>query len=93
LLRLPKCLLAPLSHQLIVSKTGSGTGTVTSSPSGINCGADCSENYTSGTMVALTAAPLAGSTFVGWSGGGMGAGSCMITMNSASTVTAVFSAP
>ena len=31
----------PGSFTLSVSKTGTGSGTVTSSPSGINCGADC----------------------------------------------------
>ena len=28
-------------HQLSVTKTGNGTGTVSSSPAGINCGATC----------------------------------------------------
>ena len=39
---------------------------VTSSPSGIACGADCSESHVPGTSVILTAAPLAGSDFSGW---------------------------
>src|SRR5439155_65795 len=55
---------------LTVSKTGTGSGTVTSSPAGISCGTTCSASFTSGTMVTLTAAPAAGSTFTGWSGGG-----------------------
>jgi hypothetical protein len=45
------------SFALNVTKAGTGNGTVTSSPSGINCGIDCSEPYTSGTVVTLTAAP------------------------------------
>ena len=32
-------------HTLIVVKNGSGSCTVTSYPSGIDCGSDCSENY------------------------------------------------
>jgi hypothetical protein len=53
---------------LTVTKAGTGSGTVSSSPAGINCGADCSENYTNGMSVTLTATPAAGSTFAGWSG-------------------------
>ncbi len=53
---------------LSVSVTGSGSGTVTSSPAGIDCGADCSESYPHKTVVDLIAAPDAGSTFTGWSG-------------------------
>lgn len=53
---------------LNVTKLGTGTGTVTSVPVGINCGLDCNEIYTSGTSVTLSAAPAAGSSFVGWSG-------------------------
>jgi hypothetical protein len=55
-------------YQLNVTKAGTGSGTVTSSPSGINCGIDCSESYTSGTQVTLTATPDSGTTFTGWSG-------------------------
>ena len=55
-------------HSLVVSKVGTGSGTVSSSPAGIDCGADCSETYDEDTVVALTATPAAGSTFVGWTG-------------------------
>ena len=79
-------------YTLNVNKTGStGTGTVTSLPAGINCGTDCTEPYNSGTDVTLTAEPDANSTFAGWSGGGCsGTGTCTVTINSATTVTAVF---
>lgn len=81
-----------LTHVLSVTKSGLGTGVVTSAPAGINCGSDCSESYTSGTNVALTASPSsAGSTFVGWSGAGCsGTGTCAVTMNAARTVGAQF---
>ncbi len=75
---------------LTVSKAGAGTGTVTSSPAGINCGADCTENYASGTLVTLTATPAAGSTFAGWSGSCVGTGSCVVSMTAARAVTANF---
>jgi CSLREA domain-containing protein len=53
---------------LSVTKAGSGSGTVTSNPAGIDCGADCSEIYPFNTVVTLTATPSGGSTFAGWSG-------------------------
>jgi hypothetical protein len=44
------------------------TGYVSSAPVGIDCGADCSEIYTDGTVVTLTAAPEppTGTSFLGW---------------------------
>lgn len=69
-----------------------GNGTVTSSPAGINCPTDCSEAYATGTIVTLSAIPSSGSVFTGWSGGGCnGAGSCILNVNAATTVTATFS--
>src|SRR5439155_1567413 len=65
--------------------------TVTSAPTGITCGVTCSASFASGTAVTLTAAPAAGSTFSGWSGGGCtGTGSCVVTLSAAATVTATF---
>lgn len=79
------------SYQLDVTKTGTGSGTVTSSPAGINCGTDCSETYEYGTDVTLTAVATAGSTFTGWSGGGCsGTGTCVVTLDAAKTVSANF---
>jgi hypothetical protein len=53
---------------LFVDKAGSGTGTVTSSPAGIDCGVDCDQQYLDGTRVTLTARPDTGSFFVAWRG-------------------------
>jgi fibronectin type 3 domain-containing protein len=79
------------SFTVTVAKTGSGAGTVTSTPAGITCGADCSEPYVSGTLVTLSATPATGSTFSGWSGGGCsGTAPCSLTGNSAVTITATF---
>jgi subtilisin family serine protease len=78
-------------HTLTVTKGGAGTGTVTSSPAGINCGSTCTHSFTNGTMVTLTAAPATGSAFAGWSGGGCsGTGTCQVTLNASTTVTANF---
>ena len=76
---------------LLVSKTGPGDGTVTSSPDGIYCGSDCSEAYINGTFVTLTATPDNGSKFMGWSGACTGTGACQISMDAAKSVTATFS--
>jgi len=79
------------TRALTVTLSGTGTGTVTSAPAGITCGADCTESYNTGTVVTLTAAPAASSTFAGWSGGACsGTGTCVVTMNAATTVTATF---
>jgi hypothetical protein len=78
------------SYTLTVATNGTGMGSVTSAPAGINCGADCTESYTFGTMVTLTAAAATGSTFIGWGGACSGTGACTVTIDSAESVTATF---
>lgn len=78
-------------YLLSVVRAGSGTGTVTSTPSGIGCGTSCSATFPSGTVVTLVASPASGSTFAGWSGPCSGTGSCSLTMNAQTSVTATFS--
>jgi Divergent InlB B-repeat domain len=75
---------------LTVFQAGAGIGTVTSNPAGISCGATCSASFANGSLVSLTAAPAAGSTFNGWSGGCTGTGPCSLTTNAATAVTATF---
>src|SRR5438552_3471830 len=75
---------------LTVAEAGTGSGTVTSSPAGIDCGTSCSADYASGTLVTLTAAASAGSTFTGWSGGCSGTGDCMVSLTANAAVTASF---
>ncbi|MDO8715791.1 MAG: LamG-like jellyroll fold domain-containing protein, partial [Dehalococcoidales bacterium] len=82
----------PSTYALTISKAGTGTGTVTAT--GINCGTDCTESYTSGTTVVLTAAPAGGSTFSGWSGDAdCSDGSVTMTANRACTATFNAAAP
>jgi serine/threonine protein kinase len=79
------------AQMLMVIKAGTGSGVVTSSAVGINCGSDCQEFYASNTPVTLNATSDIGSTFTGWSGGGCsGAGTCTVNMNAAQAVTATF---
>ena len=75
---------------LTISEAGTGSGTVVSSPSGINCPGTCSWNYPSGTQVTLTASAATGSTFDGWSGACSGTGTCPVTMGGDQSVTATF---
>jgi uncharacterized repeat protein (TIGR02543 family) len=73
-----------------VTKTGSGT--VISSPSGINCGSTCSASYASGTSVTLTATAASGYSFSGWGGACSGtSATCTVSMTAARSVNATFS--
>ena len=76
---------------LSVATTGAGSGAVSSTPAGIDCGAACGANYDFGTTVTLTPQPAAGSLFAGWSGACMGTGACQVAMTAAQSVTAGFS--
>lgn len=80
----------PEPRSLSVTTSGSGVGTVTSAPAGINCGTTCSATFPAGSPVELSAAPATGSVFTGWSGDCAGALSCHLTMDVDRTVTAVF---
>jgi hypothetical protein len=81
------------TYTLIVIKSGTGIGTVTSSPSGINCGDTCSYQFVSGTSVTLTSTPDSSSVFSGWSGDATGSSSTVtVTMNSNKNVIAIFNA-
>jgi hypothetical protein len=75
---------------LTVTKSGTGTGGITSNPGGINCGATCSANFAQGSTVSLTATPDAASSFTGWSGTCSGTGACSVTMDAAKSVTVTF---
>ena len=74
-----------------VLKSGTGNGTVSSSPSGINCGVTCEAEFEEGKKVTLTQVVDAGSEFKGWSGAGCtGTGTCEVTVNAAKEVTAQY---
>lgn len=86
--------LAPTgpAHALAVSTVGSGSGSVTSEPSGIRCGRACTAEFNVGAEVELTAEPTGGSAFVEWAGdcSATTASTCRLTMDSAHEVTARF---
>jgi hypothetical protein len=79
------------SYTLTVAKAGTGTGTVTSSPTGVNCGADCSEVYPRATTVTLTATADSGSHIAAWSIPACGTDTtCPMKVTSNATVTVTF---
>jgi PKD repeat protein len=76
---------------LNVHKAGTGLGTVTSTPVGINCGTDCVETLVSGDTITLIATPAGSSQFDAWIGCDSVAGTkCIVTMRGSRTVTASF---
>jgi hypothetical protein len=79
-----------LPQPLIVRRYGNGSGTVTSSPSGVHCGGACSHRFRYQSIVRLTATPVAGSRFAGWSGACRGAGTCTVRIKGPTLVRARF---
>ena len=82
--------IAQSGNQLIVST--SGRGYISSSPSGIECGAACSELFPSGSSVTLRARAFEGATFTGWDGACSGTETtCTVKMDGAKAVSSRFS--
>jgi hypothetical protein len=75
---------------LRVAKSGTGTGRVSSSPSGIDCGSACTGSFAPGSDITLRAWPDANSTFTGWSGLCQGTEDCTIHLSAAGSATASF---
>lgn len=80
----PSCAGPALSVNL------TGSGSVTSTPSGITCPSACSSAFELGSTVTLSAAPISGSVFTGWNGPCSGTSTCSITVTSAQNVGANF---
>ncbi len=85
---------SPLPNaRLTIDKAGSGSGTVTSAPLGIDCGSTCSTSFLSGTSVTVTAVAANGSSFTGWSGTAVtcpGTSPCLVLLNGDTSITATF---
>ena len=77
--------------RLGLTVTRQGAGTVTSDPAGIDCGDICSAQFARDSFVTMTARPATGQVFTGWGGGACsGTDPCVVPMNAASAVNAVF---
>ena len=87
-----------VSKTVTILGSGSGDGTVKSSPAGINCTVTngvagttgCKAQFTQGTSVTLTATPKTGHSFKGWFRTCTGTGTCSTTMSVNRTVDARF---
>jgi DNA-binding beta-propeller fold protein YncE len=81
----------PHPPQLAVSVDNVTRGRVLSSPPGIECATDCSQHFGAGTAVTLTATPVAGSVFAGWTGACAGSGAtCTLTLGGDESTAAAF---
>jgi hypothetical protein len=79
----------PFTVTLTVTTSGNRTGTVTAR--GINCGAQCTQDFEPGTTVTLTATPEAGARFDTWSDPSCGSNTtCTITITADTTIDASF---
>jgi hypothetical protein len=81
---------AATTPALIVTRTGTAAGVITSDPVGIVCGATCAATFPGGAAVTLQATPDPGSIFVGWSGDCVDLGPCTVTTSRAHHVMATF---
>jgi hypothetical protein len=83
---------APKNYNVTVAKVGEGT--VTSTPSGVDCGNTCAGSFASGTNVELVATPIAGGSFERWGGACSGTEPiCTVSVTEARGVTAYFTTP
>lgn len=82
---------ATFAPQFTLSVSSGKSGTVVSNPAAIDCGKTCSAKVVQGTTVTLTATPVAGAKFLGWSGACSGTAlTCSVTMAKDTSVQANF---
>jgi hypothetical protein len=87
------CPTGTATQNLTVSvSNGAADGTITSTPSGIDCGPTCAATFPAASVVTLTAVPVAGHNFLGYQSGctSISGSTCSVTMDSDVTVTASF---
>jgi hypothetical protein len=78
---------------LTVTKAGSGAGTVIADEGFLLCGSTCTQGYMQGMSVTLSAVPVSGFIFTGWTGDCSGTSTCTLAMTAAKAVIATFAPP
>jgi hypothetical protein len=72
---------------------GGGTGTIQSSPTGLDCTSTCGARFAPNTNLTLTATPTSGYAFAGWSGACSGTGNtCTLSVNADTNIGVSFTA-
>lgn len=81
------------NFKLTVRTAGSGSGSVTTTPGDMTCGAGpCEQTFAAGTRIMLTATPATGA-FLGWTGACTGMSACAVTIDRDISITAMFGTP
>ena len=81
----------PVQGDLAVTMAGNGSGTVTSTPAGIDCGATCTASFDQGSTVTLTETADLGSFFGGWGDACSGSASTAdVVLDAPATCSATF---
>ena len=82
---------------LSLTKVNGNGGSIISVPASISCGTSCTSSsgaFVDGTAVVLTASPVSGASFTGWSGACTGSSpTCSLTITADTSVTATFTPP
>ncbi len=80
-------------YSITVTRRGTGSGLITSTPTGIDCGSLCYAAFNPNQQVTLTAMPANDSIFTGWGGNCSGTElSCSLTVSGRMSLTAGFQA-
>jgi hypothetical protein len=81
-----------VTESFALTTTVSGSGSIASTPAGIDCGSTCAATFASGAQVTLTATASGAATFTGWSGDCSSAtgNTCTVRMDRARTTIASF---
>ncbi len=90
---LVKAIAALVPQTASVALEGNGSGKVTSSPAGIDCGSQCSTRFAAGSEVTYTATAAKGSVFTGWQSGCHGNGKCLFKVAYPSATSSEWTTP
>jgi hypothetical protein len=83
-----------ITLELLFAQNSTGSGSITSSPEGINCtlqtGSVCRASFPAGTAITLTATPVENSSFASWDGCEASAPVCQLVLTENKTIQVRF---